>query len=127
MVSVDQVLAIADSVGERLRAMVMLAAFASLQFGEVTALQRQDIDVEGRAVTVQRSFSEVRGQGLVVGPPKSRAGIRTLALPDSLVTLLDQHLRTWVGLEASALVFTTPVGRPVRRGNFNKIVGWRTW
>lgn len=124
VVSVDQVLAIADGVPERLRSMIMLAAFASLRFGEVTALQRQDVDLLARTVTVQRAFSEVRGEGLVSGPPKSRAGIRTLALPDSLVTMLEAHLRECVDVAESALVFTTPNGRPIRRGNFNPMVGW---
>lgn len=124
VVSVDQVLAIADGVPERLRSMIMLAAFASLRFGEVTALQRQDVDLVARTVTVQRAFSEVRGEGLVSGPPKSRAGIRTLALPDSLVAMLEAHLGEWVGTAESALVFTTPTGRPIRRGNFNPMVGW---
>jgi len=104
--------------------MIMLAAFASLRFGEVTALQRQDVDLVARTVTVQRAFSEVRGEGLVSGPPKSRAGIRTLALPDSLVAMLEAHLREWVDTAESALVFTTPTGRPIRRGNFNPMVGW---
>lgn len=69
-----------------------------------------------RTVTVQRAFSEVCGEGLVSGPPQSRAGIRTLALPDSLVTLLGAHLREWVDGGESALVFTTPTGRPIWRG-----------
>ena len=93
MVSVDQVLAIADAMPVRLRSMVMLAALATLRFGEVTALQRQDVDLVARTVTVQRAFSEVRGEGLILGLPKSGAGIRTLALPDSLVTMLEGHLR----------------------------------
>jgi integrase len=40
------------------------------------------------------------------------------------VPLLAQHLDTYVGAELSSLVFTTSSGAPIRRGSFNKLVGW---
>ena len=38
----------------RYRVLVLLAAFASLRWGEVTALRRCDLDVDSGAVRVQR-------------------------------------------------------------------------
>ena len=76
VLSVAEVLALADEVPARFRAMILLTTFASLRFGEVTALERRDIDVDAGAVEVRRAFVEVRGKGLVAGPPKSRAGLR---------------------------------------------------
>jgi hypothetical protein len=103
--------------------MVLLATFASLRFGEVTALERADLDLEVGTVRVRRAFVEVRGKGLVVGPPKSRAGLRVVSIPPSVVEALRTHLAEHAG--PGALVFTVPNGAPVRRGNFNKLVGWR--
>lgn len=100
------------------------ATFGSLRFGEVTALQRCDLEMNKRTVRVRWAHTEIRGKGLVVGPPKSRAGIRTVALPAAIMTDLDDHLRKYVGADPDALLFTGPAGAPLRRGNFNKLVGW---
>ena len=47
VISTVEVLARADEVPTRYRAMVRLITFARLRFGEVTALERRDIDVDG--------------------------------------------------------------------------------
>jgi integrase len=46
---------------DRLRAFILLAAFASLRWGEVTALRRRDIDLAGGTVSVRGAYVE-RGQ-----------------------------------------------------------------
>jgi integrase len=78
---VTQVLELADAVPRRYRAFVLTAAFGSLRFGEVTALRRRDVDPDGRLIVIRQQYVEVKGEGLVLGPPKSRAGIRSIALP----------------------------------------------
>jgi hypothetical protein len=55
--------------------------FASLRWGEAMGLQRCDVDVAGGTVRIRQAFVEQRGVGLVLGPPKSRAGARIVALP----------------------------------------------
>jgi integrase len=125
VLSAAQVIALADAVPSRYRAMILVATFASLRFGEVTALRRSDIDLAAGTVRVARAFGEVRGQGLVAGPPKSVAGARTVAIPSMVVDELRDHMAGHVtGHGLSALVFTGPTGAPIRRGNFNKLVGW---
>ena len=66
----------------------------------------------------------MRGTGLVLGPPKSRAGLRTVSLPGVVVDELRRHLGLYVDPGPSAFVFTGPKGKPIRRGNFNPLVGW---
>ena len=39
-----------------------------------------------------RKFAELQDGRRVAGPPKSSAGVRTVALPDVLVELLRDHL-----------------------------------
>jgi integrase len=53
------------------------------------------------------------GQHLV-GPPKSDAGVRTVALPREVVGELADHLASFVGPEPSAWVFTGAKGGPLR-------------
>jgi hypothetical protein len=52
---VGQVIALADAVEPRYRALILLAAFGSLRWGELAALRRKDIDTTARVVRVERS------------------------------------------------------------------------
>ncbi len=71
-----QVYALADAVGGRYRALVLLGVFGSLRWGELAGLRRSDIDFQARTVRVSRQLSERRGGGFAFGPPKSDAGHR---------------------------------------------------
>jgi integrase len=124
VLSIEQVCVLADLMPARQRMLIMVATFASLRYGEVTALRRMDIDLARGAVSVRQAFSELRGQGMVLGPPKSRAGLRTVGLPSAIVPKLRDHLAQFVSPEPTALVFTGPKGAPIRRSNFNPLVGW---
>jgi integrase len=125
VLSTAEVLTLADAVPARFRTMILVTTFASLRFGEVTALQRCDVDVAAGTVRVRQAYSEVKGKGLVLGLPKSRAGVRTVAIPRMVAMLLADHLDEHVGEEPTALVFTGPTGAAIRRGNFNKLVKWK--
>src|SRR5262249_38414346 len=71
----------------RFRAMVLLATFASLRWGEVTALTRSDVDLKAGTVRVRAAFTPRRSNGsaIVIGPPKSRAGRRVVGIPQSIL------------------------------------------
>jgi integrase len=62
VLTVTQVYAVADAVGLRYRALVLLAAFTSLRWAEPAALRPADIDLDARTVKVTRPAS----------PPRSR-------------------------------------------------------
>jgi len=126
VLSVPQVFALGERMPGRFHAMILVATFASLRWGELVALQRCDIDATAGTVRIRQAFVEVRGVGLVLGPPKSRAGVRTIALPKSVRPMLKQHMVGYVREEPDALVFTGENGRPIWRGNFNKLVDWST-
>jgi integrase len=74
--SAPQVYTLADATGERYRALVLLAAFSSLRWGQLAALRRSDIDVQARTVKVVRQLNERHRSGSEYGPPKSDAGQR---------------------------------------------------
>jgi integrase len=106
--------------------MVLLTTFASLRWGEVTALTRSDLDLKAGTVRVKAAFTQRRSNGsaIVLGPPKSRAGRRIVGIPTSIIPVLEQHLAKFVGPEPGALVFCGPSGVPIRRSNFGKMSGW---
>jgi integrase len=60
--------------------------------------------------------------GSAFGPPKSRAGRRTVPFPDLLKAELADHLQR-LGLDDDqALAFTSPMGTPLRHSNFYRRV-----
>ena len=83
----------------RYGALVLLATFASLRLGEVTALRRCDLDLTACTVRVRAAFVERSTGGLVLGPPKSDAGRRVVGFPPSIVPALRDHLAQFVGPE----------------------------
>jgi integrase len=99
--------AIVEAMPKRYRAMVLLAAWGGLRFGELTELRRAD--VEGSVVRVSRGVVRVDGTFLV-GDPKSDAGRRSVTLPPHLVPVLEEHLRQHVADAPDALLF------PARHG-----------
>jgi integrase len=56
----------------------------------------------------------LRGKGIIVGPPKTAAGERTVAIPPHIVDDLEAHLASYVGPEPEDLVFTERAGGPLR-------------
>jgi integrase len=123
--TVAQVFALADAMpSPRYRVLVLVTAFCSLRWGEVSALRRSDVAEDGSWVRVSVAHTEVPGRGIVVGPPKSHAGLRTVVVPEAIRPDLVDHLRDRVGQGPSALLFTGDQGRAIRRTNFAQRVRW---
>ena len=108
----------------RFYALVLLATFCSLRWGEATALRRCDLDLDARAVRVRAAYVERSTGEMLVGPPKSKAGRRVVGIPDAIIPTLRDHLSVFVKDEPGALVFPGVRGGPLRRGNFNKMSAW---
>jgi len=125
VLTVAQVFTLAELMPyQKYRALILVTAFCSLRWGEVTALRRCDVAPDGSWVHVASQFVDLVGRGLVRTPPKSRAGVRTITVPAAIRPELVTHLRDFVAPRADALVFTMLRGGPMRRGNFNPLVKW---
>ncbi|MEV0839883.1 site-specific integrase [Actinocatenispora sera] len=122
--TVTEVYDLAAEMPDRFFALVLLATFASLRYGEATALQRRDLDLTARTVRVRQAFVERTG-GVLLGPPKSRAGLRTVSIPASIVPELRRHLADYADDDPDAWVFTGPKGAVLKRSNFNKLTAWK--
>jgi integrase len=121
VLTVRQVYALADAIGFRYRALILLATFASLRWAELAALTPQDIDLTACTVRVTRQIDYPPGGGHTFGPPKSRAGRRSVSFPGLIVPDLRDYLDT-LGQDA-ALLFASPNGQPLRHSNFYR----RAW
>jgi integrase len=108
--TVDEVAVLAEAINPRYRALVLVGAFGGLRIGEMAGLRRARVDILRARVDVAEITVEVAGQ-LHTGPPKTRAGRRSISLPRSIADELGYHLGGWAGPD---LVFTGPQGGPLR-------------
>jgi integrase len=122
--TVSQVFALADLMPRRFRVFVLAAAMTGLRWGELIALRRCDIDLKSGLVRVHRRLAQLRDGEIQTGPPKSAAGVRTVALPAVLVAELRSHINVFAEDGTEGLIFTGARSGPLRRGNFHRETKW---
>ena len=118
--SLPEVLALAEAVGPRYRALVLTATMTGLRLGELLALRRRNIDLLHSSITVTEQLYELADGRQAFGPPKSEAGRRSVALPAQVTADLEVHLAQVSDPGPDGFVFTAPNGGPIRRGNFRQ-------
>jgi integrase len=108
---------------DRYQAMILLASWCALRFGELTALRRRDVEIDmdaGRGVIhVERGVVRAAG-GFVVGPPKSDAGRRRVAIPPHLLEAVQGHLANLVGPDDDDLLFAAHHGGHLAPSTLNR-------
>jgi integrase len=112
-----------EAMPQRYQAMVLLASWCALRFGELTALRRRDVDIDmdaGRGVIrVERGVVRT-ADGFEVGPPKSDAGRRSVAIPPHLLEAVQGHLASHVGHGPDALLFPAQHGGHLAPSTLNR-------
>jgi integrase len=88
---VRALLASAESSGARIYAFVLVVAATGMRRGEACALRWGDLDLDHATVTIDESVVATEG-GVLVKGPKSRSGLRRVAL-DSTTTTAFSDLR----------------------------------
>jgi len=114
------VAAIAAATPFQYRPMVWLGALVGLRFSEVAGLRVGSIDFLRQSLSVTATVTKDGKGGAVLGPPKSAASRRTVAIPGFLVKMLADHLAR-LGVDASdvdAFIFTAPDGGLLRYTNW---------
>jgi len=121
--SIEEIAVIAQEMPEPYQAMVLLAAWCALRFGELTELRRRDILIVEPTedelkneppepygiVRVERAVVRVE-EGFRVTTPKSDAGRRDVEIPPHLFPAIKDHLSRFVGPERNALLFPAAQG-----------------
>src|SRR5207302_6427575 len=97
----DEIATLAGSIDARYRTLVLVASYGGLRAGELFALRRSRVDLLRARVDVAETLVEVRGHH-DFGPPKTRAGQRSVPLPRTVIDELTEHV---AGLEPVELVF----------------------
>ena len=70
--------------------LLLLELSTGLRRGEICALQWNDLNLKTGALKVERQVHRVRGE-LVVSPPKTKAGRRTVLLPTPVLHVMKEY------------------------------------
>jgi integrase len=89
--TVPELAVITETMPQRLRLMVLFGAWCAMRYEEVAELRRKDIDLDAGVIEVSRAVTFIDGER-IVGPPKSEAGYRAIAIPPHLMAMVQEHL-----------------------------------
>ena len=103
----DELELLAATIHPRSRAMLLVMAWATLRIGEAMGLRRIDLDLKVGRLRVANNLVEVAGRRYE-GPPKTKAGRRSMTLPSSVVAELRLHVARYGD---SPYVFSTTSGK----------------
>jgi integrase len=118
--SVAEVANAVEAMPDRYRLAILLLAWCQLRRGEVLALQRRQVDEMHNSVRINQSWAVSYSGNATIGPPKTAAGVRTLAVPAHIVPVLHKHLDRWVGPAPEAWLFGTSTGTAISARNFER-------
>lgn len=120
--TLDELAAIVAALPARYRMMAQLACWCSLRFGELSALQRGDVDLRARELRIRRSAVRTKA-GMLVKAPKSAAGVRTVSIPHHVLDDLDDHLRRHAQPGKAGLVFPSASGGHMGASALHRVYG----
>ena len=107
--SLEELATLTAEMPPRLALMVTLASWCALRFGETIELRRGDIDLGDEVIRVRRAAVRVGGK-FQITTPKSDAGVRDVAIPPHIISLIEGHLAKYVGKERDSLLFPADNG-----------------
>lgn len=107
---------LASELDERYRALIFMAAYTGLRWGELAGLHTDRINFLRATVDVVEALTEVNGR-VAVGPTKTGAR-RTVSLPRFLVEMLSEHVTRFP--TTTGLVFSSSQGQALRRNFYRR-------
>jgi len=105
---------LADAIGPRYRALVLVAGVVGLRWSEAIGLRIKDVDLRNGTLHVRQAISEVEGV-LEVAETKGRSSRRSIAIPQFLIDEFESHIERTGRRDPNDLVFIGPKGAPPRR------------
>ncbi len=124
LLSADQLDELVRAVPERWRALLLLAAWCGLRFGEIAALRKHRLDLDAGTVLVTEAANNLQNGTRITGPPKTEAGRRTVAIPPHVIPELEHHMERFSADGPTGLVFVGSKGAPINGSRFHASV-WK--
>jgi integrase len=112
---------------DRLYALFVVLLVLGMRRSEALGLRWDDVDLDGRALTVRHTLHR-QGSSLVLLPPKTERSRRTIPLPRFVADALAEHQRRQGAEKAASspdwrdtgFVFTTSIGTPIDPRNCSR-------
>jgi integrase len=99
---------------------VTILAFTGLRWSELVGLRVGDIDLKARRLYVRQAAPDVEGR-IIVGPPKTRAAVRTVPLPQIVIDALTPRIENRSPKEQA---ITSSTGGFLRSNNWRRHTHW---
>ncbi len=115
----EQVARLAEAVDPRYEAMIPTLAYGGLRWAEAVGLRRHRCQLLRSRLEIVESLSEVGGELHCVSPKSGKT--REVVLPGFVRDKLAAHIAAHTP-EREGLVFTSPLGKPLRHSNFRQTV-----
>ena len=109
ILTVPELATLADEIGDRLRAWVLIAAWCGLRVGEALELRRSDISDDVSTISVSRGHRHVGGKCIIKSTKSGKP--RSVVIPPHIRADVKHHLDVHTGTAADALLFANPTGR----------------
>ena len=98
------------------RALTLVSGWCGLRIGEAAGLRRVDVDLGSGVLRIAQTAQYVGTPAqLVIGPPKSDRGVRTVHMPRHVTEAVSDHLAGRAHMEAKDFVWTRRDGQPLSR------------
>ena len=78
--------------------------WTGIRLGELLALSLSDFDAEAKTLSITKSYQRINGRDAIT-EPKTAKSKRTIALPDFLVTELEEYVNKLYGMMANDRLF----------------------
>jgi integrase len=118
--SLDELETVVAAMPPRYQMMTLLASWCALRFGELAELRRDDIDLKKGVIRIRRAMVRANGK-IVVGTPKSSAGVRDVAVPPHLFSALKEHLDQHAQPGRDGLLFPSAAGGHLATSTLYKV------
>lgn len=70
---------------------IILTVFTGVRLGELMGLEWQDVDFKNRIISINRSSQYLADMGVFTKVPKTESSIREIAIPEFIVSLLEEY------------------------------------
>ncbi len=97
-----------------------------LRCGEMIALTWDDVDFNGRKVSINKTATVISSNGqIIINPPKTKSSVRDVPLTqEALKILKEQRKRNIIDIENSKYVFTGKDGEIVSNQNYSRTLSY---
>ncbi len=95
--------------GKRIQLAIMLAGYCGLRESEIAGLMHADFDAESSTIRIAQQWKQIKGGGMQFKRPKTEAGFRKIAIPNTVAEALRAQPKESLFLFPSQ----TDPGRPV--------------